>query len=219
MSEGEVAWHTNLQLQPCSKPHRGVHHAGPWHKAFPTRKCLGRSPSQSNTVLSTQHRCSDNASTFSKSTIPSTFAKMSGAEVSLAIVPLLISAAEHWHSCVKPFKRFRKFSTEVDCFQERLKVQHTIFRNQCRILLENVIQDDDAPKQMLTEPGHPSWADPELERHLNCHLAESKDACLTIIRLMCERLQNVNQESHDLGEIVAQDKQVQEPSTTALSLI
>ena len=132
---------------------------------------------------------------------------MSGAEVVLGILPLLIAAAEHWDDCIRPFKRYRKFTTEVDRFQQHLKVQNTIFRNQCRILLENVTQDD-AAGQMLAEPNHPLWSDPEMERQLTSHLAESRDACHTTIELMTERLEDLHKESGKLGAIVAQDQDV-----------
>lgn len=132
---------------------------------------------------------------------------MSGAEVVLGILPLLIAAAEHWDDCLRPFKRYHKFATEVDRFQRHLKVQNTIFRNQCRILLENVTQDNSAG-QMLAEPHHPSWSDPEMERQLSTHLAESGDACHTTIELMTERLQDIQGESGALGAIIAQDQDV-----------
>ena len=132
---------------------------------------------------------------------------MSGPELILGILPLLISAAEHWDDCIRPFKRYRKFTTEVDRFQQRLKVQNVIFRNQCRILLENVVKDEGA-EQMLAEPKHPSWKDPEIEDRLAAHLAESRDACLATIELIEEKLGEVQEESQDLGAIVAQDQGV-----------
>ena len=133
---------------------------------------------------------------------------MPGAELALGILSLLIAAAEHWDDCIRPFKRYRKFATEVDLFQQRLKVENTIFRNQCRILLENVTDDGAAAGQMLAEPSHPSWSDPEVAKELATHLAESRDACQTTIELIKARLENVQEESGSLGAIVAQDHKV-----------
>ena len=132
---------------------------------------------------------------------------MSGAEVVLGILPLLIAAAEHWNGCLQTFKRYRKFATEVDLFQERLKIQKTVFRNQCRILLENATQDDSAG-QMLGEPSHLSSPNPIIECQLAEYLAESKDACQIITRLIRERLEDVHTESEELGIVVAHDRDV-----------
>ena len=132
---------------------------------------------------------------------------MSGAEVVLGILPLLIAAAEHWSDCLRPFKRYRKFAAEVDRFQQHLALQHTIFQNQCRILLDNATQDDSAG-QMLKDSSHPSWLDPEVERQLDTHLAESRDTCHTIIELIKEKLGDVYRECGNLGAVVAQDHDV-----------
>ena len=127
---------------------------------------------------------------------------MSGAEVVLGILPLLLSVAEHWDDCLRPFKRYRKFATEVDRFRQLLNVQHTIFRNQCRILLENVTEDNTAV-QMLAQWKHPLWSDSEIESELSKRLAESKDACVAAIKLIAERLEDVLKESRDLESVVA----------------
>ena len=127
---------------------------------------------------------------------------MSGAEIVLGILPLLLATAEHWDDCLRPFKRYRRFATEVDRFRQQLNVQHTIFRNQCRILLENVTEDDTAV-QMLAQWKHPLWSDSAMESELSKRLAESKGACAAAIELIAERLEGVLQESRDLESIVA----------------
>ena len=133
---------------------------------------------------------------------------MSGVEVVLGILPLLVSAAEHWDDCLRPFKRYRRFAAEVDRFRQHLNVQHTIFRNQCRILLENVTEDDTAV-QMLAQWRHPLWSDSETESQLSKRLAESKDACVEVIELITGILEDVLEESQDLESIVvAQDNLV-----------
>ncbi|KAG7005327.1 hypothetical protein G7Y79_00020g048550 [Physcia stellaris] len=130
---------------------------------------------------------------------------MSGAELVLAILPLLISAAEHWDDCIRPFKRYRRFAKEVDRFQQNLKVQYTIFRNQCRILLENVTQESTTVHDALSESNHPLWSDFEVEQQLEQYLAESRDACVAAIQLIEERLEKVQEESAGLGLIIAHD--------------
>ena len=122
---------------------------------------------------------------------------MSGLEVGfgvLGILPLIVSALEHYNDCFRPFHRYRKFAIEVDRFQTQLKIQKTIFRNQCRILLGNV-KVQDAAASMLRERSHPSWADSETEQQLAEHLQDSKEACIATVELIDERLKHVENES------------------------
>ncbi len=116
----------------------------------------------------------------------------------LAVLPLIISAAE---DCFRPFVRYRRFDTEVDRFQQKLKVQKTIFRNQCRFLLENVIEHD-AATEMLEGRAHPSWSDLGLDNELATLLGDSREACCIIIRSIDEKLRDIEKESQDLSAIV-----------------
>lgn len=134
---------------------------------------------------------------------------MSGAEVvgfTLALLPLLISAAEHYDDCIRPILRYRKIVEEVHLFQRNLKVQRTIFRNQCRILLESVIEHDAAIRMLGVGSNDPSWGDVDLEEQLTEQLGASKEACATSIELINERLQSIGKESRDL-QAVADPKQ------------
>lgn len=98
---------------------------------------------------------------------------MSGVEIAvglaLGVLPLLISAAEHYDDCLRPFIRYKNFVKEADRFQNLLAIQKVIFKNQCRILLEEIIEHDVA-SSMLNDPSganHPSWSDIELEKQLS----------------------------------------------------
>ena len=135
---------------------------------------------------------------------------MAGVEIGLGvlgILPLIISTAEHYNDCFRPFKRYRKFDTEVDHFQKRFKVQRTIFRNQCRILLNNVASPNTTPS-MLGDPGHPLWTDREVDQQLAEYLNESKDACVAVVKLIDEILRGVERESQSLEMIVNEDQGV-----------
>jgi hypothetical protein len=55
---------------------------------------------------------------------------MSGMEavgLVLGILPLIISAAEHYEDAFKPFKRYKKFAPELQLYQQQLGTQKTIF--------------------------------------------------------------------------------------------
>ena len=126
---------------------------------------------------------------------------MSGIEIvgiGLAVLPLLISAAEHYDDCIRPILRYRRIVAEIHLFQRNLQVHKTIFRNQCRILLEGAIEHDAAVRMLEVGPNDPSWGDQELEARLAKQLGASKDACLTSIELIDEKLRSIAKESLDM---------------------
>lgn len=141
-------------------------------------------------------------------------ASMSGVEtvagLALGVLPLLISAAEHYDDCLRPFIRYKNFAKEADRFRNLLSIQKTIFRNQCRILLEDITEHDVA-SSMLNGPSganHPSWSDVELEAQLSQLLGDSRGACIATVEMIKERLRDIEDESQDLEITIHQDSQV-----------
>ncbi|CAF9930721.1 hypothetical protein IMSHALPRED_008261 [Imshaugia aleurites] len=138
---------------------------------------------------------------------------MSGVEavagLALGILPLLISAAEHYDDTLRPFERYKNFAKEADRFQGQLGIQKVIFRNQCRILLEEIIEHDVASSMLygLSGPTHPSWSDVELEEQLSQLLGESRDACVTTVEMIEQRLGDIDGESQDLATTIHQDSE------------
>lgn len=137
----------------------------------------------------------------------------------LGVLPLVISAAEHYNECHQAFVRYRKFAAEVDRFQQHLKIQKTVFRNQCRILLGNVttVTQQDAASSMLGQRSHPLWANPETEQQVADYLKDSREACVAAIDLIDGRLLCVEKESHILGAIVDEKQGVSIESTSGTS--
>ena len=141
---------------------------------------------------------------------------MSGVEaiagLALGILPLLISAAEHYDDCLRPFIRYKNFAKEADRFAHLLGVQKTIFRNQCRLLLEEIIEHDVASSMLSPSPSganhHPSWSDIDLEDQLSQLLGDSRDACVTTVEMIEERLRDIKGESQDLETTIDQDSRV-----------
>ena len=135
---------------------------------------------------------------------------MSGAEIAsftLAVLPLLISAAEHYRDMFQPFNRYRKFAAKVKRYQEELEIQKTIFHNQCRLLLEYVV-DHDVASAMLVEQSHPFWTNGAVDTSLAQLLGDSREACCTVIRLIDETTQEIDQETQPLEAIVSNDPKV-----------
>ena len=139
---------------------------------------------------------------------------MSGAEtvagLTLGVLPLLIAAAEHYDRCFRPFVRYRKIAKEADHFRVQLSIQKTIFRNQCRLLLEQIV-DHDAASRMLKGPNDPSWRDAALDAKLTQLLGESREACVAVIEIIEQRLRHIQSESQELWTALDAECQVLNP--------
>lgn len=136
---------------------------------------------------------------------------MSGIEVvgvALAILPIIISAVEHYEDCIRPIRRYRKLALEVRDFERRLSIQNIIFLNQCRILLEGIVERERTQRMLINRSADPSWKDEALERCLDEHLGESKKSCVTSIELIAGRLSLIRNDCQRLRDVVDLDKEI-----------
>jgi hypothetical protein len=133
-------------------------------------------------------------------------AGMAGVEAAgfvLGILPLIISTAEHYEDVFRPFERYRKFAIELDLYQQQLRTQKTIFRNECRLLLAT-LTNRQTVKDMLKEGKHPSWEDPDLNERFSIQLGDSGAACKNIINLIQGKLKEVEEKTENFGSVIQQ---------------
>ena len=139
---------------------------------------------------------------------------MSGAEtvagLAVGVLPLLIAAAEHYDQCFRPFVRYKRIAKEADHFRNQLNIQRTIFRNQCRLLLEQIVEHD-AASCMLKAPEDPSWHDAALDAKISQLLGESREACVAIIEIIEQRLRHIQSENQELWTALDAECQVPNP--------
>ena len=137
---------------------------------------------------------------------------MSGVEaavgLALAVLPLLVSAIEHYDTSLRPFIRYKHLAREADRYLSRFQVQKVVFKNSCKALLHNVIDQDSASRMVESGTNHRSWGDSELDRQLSRSLSGSKDVCVTVIRLIEDALRDLEGETKDLKAIIDQDPRV-----------
>lgn len=122
----------------------------------------------------------------------------------LAILPLLVSVTKHYEDCSSCIKRYRSYSSHVKQFQQRLTIQRTIFRNQCRILLEDAV-DHETVNQMLGDTTHQEWMNQILDKKVLDLLGISRDACVIAIEEISRILTQLGSESRKLDDAVEQD--------------
>ena len=139
---------------------------------------------------------------------------MSGAEtgagLALGVLPLLLAAAEHYDQCFRPFIRYKKIAQEADHFRDQLNIQKTIFRNQCRLLLKQIVEHD-AASRMLKAPDEPLWHDAALNAKLSELLGESREACVAAVEMIELRLHDIQTENRELWTALAAERQVLQP--------
>ena len=133
---------------------------------------------------------------------------MSGIEaagLALAVLPVLMSAAQQYNQCLEPFRRYKRFSKEAQAYCEQLDIQRTIFRNECRHLLEEGI-DHDTASFMLNALDRQEWDSKSLDDQLSSRLGESLEACQNVIGRIDSLVQAIVGESRDFSSIVESEK-------------
>ncbi len=130
----------------------------------------------------------------------------------LAILPLLVSVAQHYSETAAAFKRFRRFASEATNLASLLKIQWTIFRAAKKILLNSVVGTEQA-KEMLEDPQHPGWTDQKSDDSLLRQLGDCSEAVLESTRLISEQLEALAKESDKFQEAVAGRNEVRTPTT------
>ena len=129
------------------------------------------------------------------------------AGLALAVLPLLISAVEHYEHCLRPIKCFCDFTSQAKQFCKRFDIQKTIFRNQCRLLLQDIVEQEVA-QSMLLDQRHPYWIDAEMTALLERQLEASRDSCVAVIEDILAVLAKLQNWSSRLGDAVENDGKV-----------
>ncbi|KAF2181758.1 hypothetical protein K469DRAFT_691837 [Zopfia rhizophila CBS 207.26] len=103
---------------------------------------------------------------------------MSGVEIagiSLAVLPLFISALEDYNESLDPVKAFLRWERELPQFIRKLRNQHVHFAQTMRLLLEPITTEYELV-DMLLDPGGQLWKDEEISKKLKDKLQESYQA-------------------------------------------
>jgi len=130
---------------------------------------------------------------------------MSGVEAVgfvLGVLPLIISAVEHYEDTLRPFVRYRKFSSVLQRFHDELEVERTIFRTECLFLLAGAVNSETAT-QMLNDRDHRLWKDNALREKFGRQLGTLSFACDSVISQIQLKLDEITAKSDELNTIVS----------------
>ncbi len=109
---------------------------------------------------------------------------MSGFEVVgvvLSVVPLVISALEHYEEGVSTIRRYQHYKREVRDIILALQTEQVFYRNICEQLLSDIVNPVDL-ESLLRDPGGPLWSRPHVSRKLRTRLGNSHDIYITRVQ-------------------------------------
>jgi hypothetical protein len=131
---------------------------------------------------------------------------MSGVEVLglvLGILPLLVSAIEHYEDVLRPIRRYRQFTSKAQRFCDELEAERTVFQAECQLLL-GVVVDLDVAKEMLSNPNHPSWRDEVVCTRFSCQLGTLGATCLSIVSKIEMKVNEIGDAFKDFSADISQ---------------
>jgi hypothetical protein len=121
--------------------------------------------------------------------------------IALAVLPLVIAAAEHYSKAASAFSKYRCFTAELSYLSIRIKVQRAIFKDASKRLISVCVGHEEA-ERMLEDPEHSSWTDPIVERAFARRLGNCLNVlidCLHLINNQLTKLENECQRFEDVN--------------------
>ena len=91
----------------------------------------------------------------------------------LAMLPLIISALEHYNEGWRPLRDFVKYKQVIRQIVTDLSTQEVLFRNTLELLLSGSVASDTELKHLLEHPSGEAWHDEALGLDLKRRLQDS----------------------------------------------
>ncbi|MCJ1248659.1 hypothetical protein MMC30_005877 [Trapelia coarctata] len=124
------------------------------------------------------------------------------AGLTLAVIPLLISAVENYEVLFRPFVTYSRYAKEAERFASQLKAQKTAFRNECHLLLSSVCDQPQEVDTMLLVSNHPLHSDMEIDRRIRELLDSSYDTCMSTLKLIHDTLEEIGEETKGFSALI-----------------
>ena len=121
--------------------------------------------------------------------------------VVLGILPLIISAIEHYNDIVDPIVTYRKYSTALQTLMTEINAQRDIFQNECLLILSQFV-DQHALEDMLKDPKHDLRRqlkiDQDVQENLTSMIGSHAGQLQGILSLINTSLIEIYEETRDL---------------------
>lgn len=91
---------------------------------------------------------------------------MSGIEIAglvFGVVPIVVEILKSYRTTKERLSTFRRYGEVIQDVQLRYSVAAASFTNDCQLLLKGVVDDARELPEMLKDPQHSAWQDPQLE--------------------------------------------------------
>lgn len=113
---------------------------------------------------------------------------MSGLEIAgvvLGVIPLFVSAIEHYEDGIRPFKTLKLavYRQELSNYRTKLSLEYGLYTNTLEELLANIVPEDEA-SSMITQGYSPVWKQLDLEHKLKRRLGNAHTTYLMVMRQM-----------------------------------
>jgi len=92
----------------------------------------------------------------------------------LAVLPLIISALEHYEEGVSTIDKFLRYKREIRSIIEALATENAMFKNSCEQLLSDFLSPVELA-EMLQNPRGEIWSQPNIVTELRARLDRSYD--------------------------------------------
>ena len=146
---------------------------------------------------------------------------MSGAEVVaglfLGVLPLVISAIEHYDDVLRPFVSYRNFTSKAQKIYDELETEKTIFRTECQLLLSTVVEQSTVSR-MLDNVDHSSWTDKVVRQRFARKLGPLGAACSSIVLKIKNQLCEIEKKCEEFSPVILIPKEVSSIYHQAVSL-
>ena len=132
---------------------------------------------------------------------------MEAVGLALAVLPLIISAIEHYNFFA-PYIHHSGFTRELLNFRRKLDAKKLIFRNECRLLLEELVQEELMDEMFREGSSHPLWTDKDLNEQVKLYLGESYEACVEIMKAITDCIDQLREKTQGLDAVLTPKEDV-----------
>ena len=133
------------------------------------------------------------------------------------VIRVLVEVAEHSHTVYQQFKRWRKYASELEEFQEELFCYQCVFRKDCSLLLRSVTTTDEF--DWIMERDVTELENPELERKLISYLDDQYTCCGVVMKKIKKELDILHAKSQLFQDAITVPDSVSIPLLYTILLV